>query len=253
MLNQNILRIVGIAFLVIGAIFLIISFAGITGYAVFSEGDFKAGVLTALWFFVAGAVLIGVSVSRLEVKVYDSSSGSGRGKHPDKDYKFDDIRRELNSSGGPVSLGEFKREIDRYRGEEGGEELIEIVRQTYAPVFRAAVNSGDAERARVGRAFLEVLGEKVEEEKEDYRLSSEEREHIKRVFKGFNGTLNSQQRELIKEYGFHYDNTTGGHPMLVHRSGNKMPLPFTPSRQKVGLYVASNMIHLLEEANKKKK
>ncbi len=57
-MKKRVFRILGVSFLLIGFVLVLNSLQGITGYVVFEGADFKAGTIYAIWFLVAGGVLI---------------------------------------------------------------------------------------------------------------------------------------------------------------------------------------------------
>ncbi len=62
MLAKRAYLIVGASFLFIGAVLFVNSVsAGVTGFAVFGESDIAVGGVAAVWFLIAGAVVLGMS------------------------------------------------------------------------------------------------------------------------------------------------------------------------------------------------
>jgi len=81
MLKKRVIKSLGIAFIIIGVVFLFFSVQGITGFAIF-DGVRKANdfALVALWFIISGAVLVLVqnSESALELKIFEEERGRGK-------------------------------------------------------------------------------------------------------------------------------------------------------------------------------
>ena len=61
MLSRRAFLIVGSSFLVIGLVLLVNSVSGITGFAVFGESDVVVGSVAAVWFVIAGLVVLGMA------------------------------------------------------------------------------------------------------------------------------------------------------------------------------------------------
>ncbi len=252
MLRKERIEIIGILFVFVGIIALANSFVGITGYAVFSGVNYKGGILISLLFFVIGAVLLGMngqSGEVLEARVRVNK----KDKNSDRAYVFDDIKMDFG--GGPITYDEFRRTIGNYRKESGGEELVEVVRQEYGSTFRKAAQSADQDEARAGKAFLEVLGEKVEERKEEkYELDSKEAKRIRDSFRSFDGRINPQQREVLSDNGLVYiqNHGKGEHPKIFYNA-SFLTIPYTHNIDpRAGLNLAHQIIHLIEKGRNKK-
>lgn len=233
-----------------------------TGFVIFENADKNYGYFAGLWLIIASLVLFTVATaerkksSGLEIRVYDSSNG--KDKNPDRAFVLEDTALEFG--GGPVKLGEFKKEIARYHQEKGGEELVGIIRDTYAPGLREIAQSSDTQKAKIAREFLAVLGETYKEPEHNYRLTKDEREEIKYTFRGFSGgKLNSDQINLLREYNFTYHpEHSGRHPYIEHAETKvKEPLPWSPSDWRSGKNFISGIIKKIEESReleaKKKK
>jgi len=64
MLAKRVFVIVAISFFFFGVVLLFNSLGGITGFAVFEGSDYVKGFYVALWFFVAGAVVLTIANDR---------------------------------------------------------------------------------------------------------------------------------------------------------------------------------------------
>jgi hypothetical protein len=58
MLPKRVFKIMGLSFLAIGAIVLLNSFQGLTGFVIFEGADVNYGWFVALWFLLGGIVLL---------------------------------------------------------------------------------------------------------------------------------------------------------------------------------------------------
>lgn len=251
------------SFFALGAIILLNSFQSLTSFVIFENADKNYGSFVGLWLIITSLVLFTVATterkhhSELEIRVYDGSNG--KDKNQDRAFILEDTRLEFG--GDPIKLGEFKKEIARYHQEKGGEELVGIIRDTYGPGLREIAQSSDTQKAKIAREFLAVLGETYKEPERNYRLTKDEREEIKYIFRGWTGgRLNSDQIELIRNYGFSYhQDGKGKHQFYIKNelTGIKEPIQGSPSDWRSGKNFVSELIKIVEESReieaKKKK
>ncbi len=186
------LMIVGFVF-IFWAIFLAFrGFSKITGLVVLENANEPFLNLTAILFFVMGVFLmIASNRDRKEgieerVEVYDASNGK---KRDDESLRMTDPELEFGKEG-YVTLSKFKKVIGSYKSEEGGEELVEIIRNIYGHALHQIRDGDNKERAEIAGRFLEVLEGPIEERGEEYQLPREERRKIKDAFRGWNGRVN---------------------------------------------------------------
>jgi hypothetical protein len=234
-------------------VFLDSSGGGVTSLTVFEFGEGSRGesILGALIFLV-GVVLLFMSRRKREeegleeVIVYDSSGG--KSEDHDRFYILEDSASEVG--GGRVSLGQFKRVVREYEEEEGGEELVKVVRRVYSFALRKVVDSGEAGKAEVAEAFLGALGEEVGRD-ESYRLGREEREEVKATFRGYEGGKpNKTQKDVMGKYGFRYVKGSGKHlDKFEHSETGASHIFFSsPSDWRSRKNLSSHLIKKIEEA-----
>lgn len=253
MIPKRVYLITAISFFIIGAIILLNSFQSLTGFVVFENADKNYSYFAGLWFIIASLVLFTAATterkhhSQLEIQVYDSSHG----KDENRDRAFILKDTALEFGGGPIKLGEFKKEIAKYHQEKGGEELVGIIRDTYAPGLREIAQSSDAQKAKVAREFLSALGETYKEQEHNYKLTKDEREEIRYAFRGWNGgKLNSDQIDLLRSYGFAYHlEHNGKHAYIRHENtGVKKPIVGSASDWRTSKNEVSDITKKIEEA-----
>lgn len=146
-------------------------------------------------------------------------------------------------------MREFREAIDKIRKGKDGEELLKMAKEECVPGLEKIVENG-GEKGKVAETFLSVLEpeHKREEREENYKLSKEEREEIKRAFRQFDGRLNTEQKEILRRYNLVYDNTGRGHSAKIFYNGTKyfVTLARTPSHA-AGDYITRDLVSLIEE------
>lgn len=244
-----------ILFLAVGGIFLLKSFQ-INGMAILGDANTIYSSVAGIWLIAIGGLLLILAErerrQKLELALYDSSGG--RDKDHDRAYVMDDPKMELG--GGPVRLGEFKKIVAQYKSEKDGEELVEILREAYGRELREKTERGDEEEARIARSFLEVLGEKVEPKREEYKLRADERREFINTFKSYDGRVTSPQRKLLEKYELivihdkgarHHYKVEDPHTGLTH------PLSMSPSDHHAAQNLAHQLVEMIEKSRNMKK
>ncbi len=241
----------GLAFVIWGIFLLLgISF-GITGFFILEEPKIINSYVFNIFFIVIGILLMTLGREgkrkglEAEIEVYDESRG--KGTNYDNSYRMTDPKLSLGQAG-VVGLGEFKRQIAEFQREEGGDELVKIVKDEYGPRLREIALSADESRAHIAKEFLVVLGEKIDER--DYHLTKEEKREIRMRFREFHTSPDRRQTEVIKKYGLEWDGSHGhgAHPKLVYvETGNKLVISSTPSDYRSTLNFSGHLIRFINE------
>ncbi len=250
------MRILGLLYLVLGVGVLLNSFSGITGFVIYEDVDLKWGGLLSVVFVVIGILVLFTTRTSEKSELERAVVYEFNEKEKDKNRSYRLIDRALHlSKNGQISLGEFKREISSLRREEGGEELVKIVQQEYGPALHKIAESTDKKKARIAGAFLEVLekGYRYEEEREDYRLTQEEKRKIRNAFKERTDRLSTAQRDILRKYELAYmPSASGGHQKISYKdTGYNIGFSSSPSdRRFAGLRMANDIIHLIEKCRK---
>ena len=247
-------RIVGFVLIIIGVFLILASTPRVTGFAVFDDTFFRSGFqLVGLVFLIGGALLLTFGKKSLEsqVEVYDDGIGRSLPHREEQHYFMNDSEGAISSSG-RVSLGEFKKQIDHYRKEEQGDELIEIIRGAYSPSLHNLVKRG-GEKATVARAFLDVLEGPNESDENSTTISFAEKREIKNAFRGWDGKPTREQLEVIGKYGITYEHGSNHGKLWI--GPYSRPVSLTPSHEASSGITRDivNLIHESREGGKKRK
>ena len=258
--KRRLARAIGFAFLLVGLVIILASVPGITGFAVFDGAPSGAGFVLGIVAFLVGIVMLSSSrkieekESALEtaVSVYDALEHE---KNKDRSYTMTDPKLHVSRTG-QTTLGDFKKEISRYRRDDGGEELVQIVRKDYEPSLKKFADSDDEERSRIAVSFLKVLdpnykcGKEIEEgeKRKNPGLSLKEKREIRDEFRSYDGTITSGQRAILRRYDLAYEPAPkGGHPSITdNQTHQKISLSSTPSDSFAGMNIANDVIHMVE-------
>ena len=176
----------GLLLAILGIFLVLITVPKFTGLAILGDSSMLVSVqIIGFIFFIGGILLLMVSREEdleTQVEVYDDGVGKGLNNREREHYFLVDSERGF-SADGRVSLGEFEKQIRSYRREKSGQKYIEVIRGTYAGGLHKIVAQG-GERAKVARAFLDVLEGSQEKREEDYSISPDEKRDIKNAFIG---------------------------------------------------------------------
>lgn len=243
-------RYFGIASMIIG-ILTIFDSLRVQGFvvadALFTEGRAVFGILLFLIGLVVGVASAEreVKTGKLELHVRDLS----RGRNKDHDRVYVMISPGGDLGQGPVTLGAVKAQVGKLLKDPDGREYMEIVRETYGPPLQELASSSDSETATVAREFLEAIGSYAEETigEKPYRLSKDEREEIKHAFRGFDGTFDKHQQQVLDRYNISIERRGSGHYHLRKKGGGTITTSSTPSDHRTGRNMVTQIIHLIEE------
>lgn len=261
MIKHKLLHILGIFYLIIGFIILLNSFQTITGFAIIQDIQPKISPILGIILISIGLLISTATKEKegeLEKKVKLSVYSGKTGQTNDENYRMTDPSLYFEQSGA-VSLGRFKRDIQHLRESQDGEELIKIVRDEYEPKLKEIAGSTDKEKANIAVEFLKILDpnylpqERESSHKEDYSLTSEEREEIKGAFRQYSGRINKQQREILRKYDLEYDPTGKGDDAKIRHHGADFFITISrhpPSDYRAGIYAAHDIIGLIERLKK---
>lgn|SRR3989338_9363444 len=224
---------------------------GITGFSTYdSSGLLEINILGIIFFFMAILLFMAgrEDEGRLEkslAKVYDASSG--KSKDHDAVYTF------VDPSGYRITLGEMKKQVHQFRQDNEGSELLKIMKEEYSPLLYKVVDNGEERDKEIAWCFLEVLGEKRSSEENDFCLKNEERREIYGIFHDWSGDVNPIQRKVLGRYNIYFDNSGKGHPKFRYsNTGHSVTTSSTPSDNRTGRNLATNIIHLIENARRAK-
>ena len=246
-------RVIGFILILLG-VFIFISAPRFTGLAVLDDPYAKFGFqLIGLVFLIGGILLLTAGKKDLEsqVEVYDDGRGKNLPNREQQHYFMNDSERAISNSG-RVSLEDFEKQIDHYHKEEQGEELIEIIRDAYSPGLHNIVEQG-GEKAKIARAFLDVLEEREEQDEDGTSISYAEKRKIKSAFRGWDGNPTREQLEVCGKYGITYAHgSKSGKFMLGPYS---VTVSLTPSHEASSGITRdiSNMIRKSREDSNKRK
>ncbi len=233
--------------IVLGAIILLLSAPSITGFAVFESGSLKAFNFLALAFILIGILLMSHAINlEKRVAVYDDGGNKTSKKREDDHFVMTDPHLTFGKNG-TVYLGDFRKEIIHYRSlGKDGEEMIEVIRGEYGSSLHQLAASGDADKERVARAFLDILEPREEQEEKSYILNSEERREIQEAFRTWEGVIKKPQQEIMNKYSLTYS-TGGKHGKFKQNTyGRSVTCSITPSDSgRVGLNVAADIIKMI--------
>ncbi len=240
----------GLFLAILGIFIVIVTVPRFTGLAVFEDASFARPVqIIGFLLFIGGILLFMTQRKDLEshVDVYDDGIGKGL-KDREREHYFMNDSELAVSQNGKVSLGEFTRQINSYRGQKDSEEYIEVIRTVYGPGLHDIVAQG-GEKAKVARAFLDVL-EGPEEKQDDDSISPEEKREMKMAFRGWDGTPSREQMEVCRRYGITYEH--GPNQGKFRLGSYSVTVSLTPSRE-AGNYITSDIANMIEKNRKEGK
>ena len=171
------LYVLSIAYFSFSILFSLNQVVGITGLSISNfAARYSINLLGAIFFFIAILLFMTGREEQngLEARVYDAS----KGKHKN----HDDVYTFIDPSCKRITLGEMRKQVNEFLKDYGGKELVEIMRQEYSPFLHKVLDESDEDNEEIAWSFLELLGEKREEEGIDFRLKKEERRDIFMLF-----------------------------------------------------------------------
>src|SRR3989344_4721798 len=257
MIKKRILHVISIFFIILGFIILLNSFQTITGFSVYESADFKLSISLSVIFLALGLLIAAVAREKeshleksIEMSVYNAKSG----RTEDENYMMTDPELYFEQSGA-ISLGRFKRELNLLNQGETGKDLVNMIRSEYEPPLKEMAESEDSEKSRIATAFLKVLdpvyNQQEREKPKDYSLKKEEREEVKDAFRSFDGTLDRNQRSILRKYNLIYEEGTKHRHIIYAGTGYKTPIQRHPGvDSRTGLNKAIQIIELIETGRK---
>jgi hypothetical protein len=221
---------------------------GMTGFAISENGNYASGSIfgiIGMMIFIGGVLMLTTGNGKLEdeVQVYDSSNG--KNKDVGRYYTM------VDKHGKRTTLDEFKRMIEEFRREKGGDELVKIAREEYAALLLQRAKEGNEEKAKVARSFLEVLGIKPEEEQ--YKLAKEERREIINAFHEWGGSPDAKQREILKKYGMYFEKGEVHSKLRYQGTGYFVTASNSPSDVNGAKNMVHEIIKVIEKSRKESK
>lgn len=221
----------------------------ITGFSI-SEiiGRTPINLLGIIFFFIAILLFMAGRddegfLEKKIAKVFDASDG--KSKDYDAAYTF------VDPSGYRITLGEMRKQINEFRREKGGDEYVRIMREEYSPILHDIIDNSNEAQRKVAWGFLEVLGEKRQNEERNFGLTRDQEREIKETFRDYNGTLSSRQRDILGKYGFNIEGRKDNHKGFRYRnSGFSVIASSSPSDWRTGRNLASDIIKVIEKARR---
>ena len=247
------LRSLGFIFLFVGIAIIITSAPSITGFVISENTSFSNFIrIFGIAFFVGGLILIVSEKKDLEsqVEVYDDGLGKNLKDRERSHYFLIDSTGAVSSEG-RVNLDEFSRQIEKYKKEKDGVEYIGLIREVYGSKLQEIVSQG-GDKGKIAQAFLDVL-DGPRKESSDLSISQEEKREISNAFRGWDGTPNRAQKEILIKYGMTYEHGTN-HGKI--RLGSRFAtVSSTPSAEAGGPITTdlANLIRDYREDERKKK
>jgi hypothetical protein len=229
-------KIFGGIFILIGFIFVVSSFSGITGYVVFGSGEGFLFSVLGLMFFVGGFVLV-MSGLEKKIEIYRDASKKG------EDGFYLNDPEGLFGNTGIVGYKEF---VEQCKDLKKGSELMEMTREVYlGSLLRIADSEG--EYSDIAKKCLDVLNlEYLEEEDLGADLNKEGR-RLWDAFRVWDGSLNLKQRRVLKDSGLRYEKGTP-HSKIISKY-RSIPIANSPSDSvHGGKNIANRIEKLYEEA-----
>lgn len=235
---------IGFFLIFLGTLIFLSSFSGITGNVVgYTSIDFN---LIGFFIVLSGLIIVVISKKSLDDVVIVYRLGDRQNGDDDSNSFMTDPHLHL-SRNGRVSLSEFRREIESLREIPGGEELIDLVRDTYVPQLKKIANQGNEEKAEVAKMFLHALDIPYQESSESKgKLPKREVEELKSAFKSYNGTMTRRQLEVIRKHGLtFYPSESGQHPRIGYENGEQVVIAGTPGDWRTGRNISSELIRMI--------
>ncbi len=245
-MNLNRLYLLSGAYFIFSILLSINEIYGITGLSIYGFlGNRPINLLGAIFFFIAILLFMAGREEQngLEARVYDAS----KGKHKN----HDDVYTFIDPSGNRITLGEMRKQVNEFLKDSDGKEYLRLMGEEYSPILHKILDEGDEEEDEIARSFLELLGEKREEEEENFRLNKEQRREIYGIFHEWAGSADSNQRQVLNKYNVYFDDSGKNHPKFRYaNTGYMVSTSSTPSDVKTGLVLATQIVQLIEKARR---
>jgi len=187
-------KIIGGVLILIGFVFILNSYFGITGFIVAESTNERVGSILGLVFMIGGLILV-MSELEKKIEIYQDMSKKG-----DDSYYLNDPNGLFDNNG----IVEYRKFVKRCKEIENNPELWQITRRTYVgPLIKIA--DKEEKYSDIAKKCLKVLNlEYLEGSESGSILTKEESSRIRSAFRGWNGKLNSKQKRTLKDCGLKF-------------------------------------------------
>ena len=114
-------------------------------------------------------------------------------------------------------------------------------------LVKELASTTDPKNREYAQSVLQAMGYTRQAEAQHQKgLSNEQMQQIKTAFKDWSGKPDSNQNQVLTEYGFEYENGNS-HPKLRHVSSRAITVSGSPSDTNAGKAIARDIIRFLNE------